>query len=106
MELAPGDSFWSCDGRFFLTLQSDNNLVLYQVGASALWSSNTVGTGATTAVFQDDGNFVLYTAAGAPVWSTVTTPGCGAKLAVQTDGNLVVYDAASAPLWSSGSCCH
>jgi hypothetical protein len=106
MHLPSAESFWSCDGRFQLAMQTDGNLVLYFNG-SALWSSNTAGTGASDAVMQDDGNFVLYTSSGTAVWSTATAgSGCGTYLAVQTDGNMVVYNGAGTSLWSTGTCCH
>jgi hypothetical protein len=105
MELE-SQAVWSCDGRFQLVLQGDGNLVLY-MGNTALWSSATVGSGATFAVMQDDGNFVVYTSGYAPVWSSGTAgAGCGAFLALQGDGNLVVYNASSKALWNSRTCCH
>jgi hypothetical protein len=106
MELQESQSIWSCDGRFQLVLQSDDNLVLYMSG-TALWASNTVGSGAAVALMQDDGNFVLYTSGGTAVWSSVTGGiGCGAYLAVQNDGNLVVYDGSGTAHWASNTCCH
>jgi hypothetical protein len=106
MALDTNQSAWSCDGRFQLVMQTDNNLVLYWSGHGALWASNTVGTGGAHAVMQADGNFVIYTSGGAPVWSTGTAgKGCGTYLAVQTDGNLVVYTNGT-PDWASNTCCH
>lgn len=105
MQLAAGQQMISCDGRFTLVMQTDANLVLY-FGATALWSSNTVGTGGSNAVMQDDGNFVVYTSGGTAVWASGTSGGCGSYVAVQTDGNLVVYDPNGTALWSSGTCCH
>lgn len=93
----------SCDGRFTLMMQGDGNLVLYQSGVGAIWSSRTNGTGADTAVMQTDGNFVLYRQ-GTAVWHTYTYGRPGAWLAVQSDGNVVVYQG-STPRWSSGTCC-
>lgn len=102
---SPGhDTLTSCDGRFDLVMQGDGNLVLYYAG-TALWSSNTYGTGARWAIMQTDGNFVLYTDGGGPVWSTNSAGYPGAFFAAQDDGNLVVY-AGSAPLWDSGTCCY
>jgi hypothetical protein len=88
---------WSCDGRFFLVMQGDGNLVLYLEGTGALWSSMTNGTGAVQAVMQDDGNFVVFDAGGQVEWSSMTGGYPGATLAIQNDGNVVVYDAASVP---------
>lgn len=46
-----------------LRYQADGNLVLYEPGGNALWSTNTPGRSCSTgcsAVFQADGNLVLY----------------------------------------------
>ena len=46
--------------------QGDGNLVLYQNGVEALWSSGTTGTPAQVTVMQGDGNLVTYTADSKP----------------------------------------
>jgi hypothetical protein len=97
---------WSCDGRFFLVMQGDGNLVLYLEGTGALWSSMTNGTGAVQAVMQDDGNFVVYDAGGQVEWSSMTGGYPGATLAIQNDGNVVVYDAASVARFATNTCCY
>src|SRR6266849_5692946 len=56
-----GDTISSCDHRFFMTMQGDGNLVLYQQNGpgnyAALWSSNTfTGGPANHAAMQGDGN--------------------------------------------------
>ena len=101
-QLAAGQSLTSCNGDYALDLQGDGNLVLYQ-GGTALWASNTSGSGADEAVMQGDGNFVLYTSAGAPLWSSGTAGNNGARLDVQNDGNVVIYSAAGAALWATGT---
>jgi len=106
----PGQSLYSCDGRFELTMQTDGNLVLYQVPitAPALWNSATQGNPGAFARMQSDGNLVVY-AAGATrsLWNSATQGNPGAYLDVQTDGNLVIYNAGgTASLWNSGTCCH
>lgn len=103
--LYPGDSLYSCDGRFHLVLQNDGNLVLYK-GSTALWSSGTAGQSSAVAIMQQDGNFVIYDSAGVPIWSSGTANNPGAYLAVQNDGNMVIYDSANRPLWSTNTCCH
>jgi hypothetical protein len=99
-----GQVEWSCDGRFFLVMQGDGNLVLYWNGHGALWSSVTANTSGQLAAFQDDGNFVVYGSNGA-LWNTGTQV-AGARLAIQDDGNLVIYGPNDKVWWSSGTCCH
>lgn len=97
--LAYPQTYFSCDGRFRLVLQTDSNLVLYQ-GAAVLWASNTVGRNAAQAIMQRDGNFVLYDTQGRPFWATNTlSPGAHARL--QDDGNFAIYSSAGVALWST-----
>jgi hypothetical protein len=100
--LAANQSVASCNGDYTLIMQGDGNLVLYQ-GGTALWASNTVGSGADEAIMQGDGNFVLYTNAGTPVWASNTPGNAGAYLDVQNDGNVVIDSASGAALWSTGT---
>ena len=68
-----------------LCMQSDGNLVLYQ-GSTALWWSNTAGTGSNNRInMQPDGNLVMYTGGGTKVWSTNTSNG-------DSQDHFVVYD--------------
>jgi hypothetical protein len=104
MQLSPGQEIWSCDGRFLLTMQTDNNLVIYENGVSALWSSDTYGTGAMLASLEDSGDFVLTNSTGGVLWDSMTTSGgCGTYLVMQTDGNAVISDAGGTVLWASNS---
>jgi hypothetical protein len=102
VSLAANQSLASCNGDYSLIMQGDGNLVLYQ-GSTALWASNTVGSGADEAILQGDGNFVLYTSSGTPVWASNTAGNTGAYLNVQNDGNVVIYSASGAALWSTGT---
>ncbi|MHB1843424.1 MAG: GH25 family lysozyme [Deltaproteobacteria bacterium] len=101
--LGPGDQVVSCQACFNLVMQGDGNLVLYQQGKGALWSTKTNGQNGEAAVMQTDGNFVLYSSGGCPLWNSGTGGKSGASLAVQDDGNLVVYSPTGQPLWSSGT---
>jgi hypothetical protein len=51
-------------------MQSDGNLVLYDVLGHPVWTSNTEGNPHSKLVLQDDGNLVIYDAAsGRPLWT-------------------------------------
>ena len=56
-----------------LILQADGNLVEYS-GGTAVWASNTVGSGAAWLVVNNDGTLDLYNGAGSKVWSSVGNP--------------------------------
>ena len=105
-DLQTGQTVQSCDNRFSLSL-ANGNLTLTYVGTT-LWSSGTVGSGATYGTMQDDGDFVLYAEdGGAAQWASGTPSlGCGAYLDLQNDGNLVLYDSSQNARWSTGTCCH
>jgi hypothetical protein len=94
----------SCDQRFYLGLQGDGNMVVYQ-GSNPLWASNTVGITPAQGEMLPTGNFVLYDAMGKPLWATNSDGNPGANLLMQDDGNLVIYGA-QGPVWNSATCCH
>ncbi|MGZ4494413.1 MAG: hypothetical protein ACXVWU_06920 [Nocardioides sp.] len=56
--------------RTTLRLQRNGNLVLRTASGVRLWSTRTVGSGATRLVLTDRGNLLLKTAAGTTVWSS------------------------------------
>lgn len=91
----------STDRRFRLVMQTDGNLVLYRVGAGAMWASGTRGTNHRAAM-QSDGNFVIYNASNNAVWSTRTAGRSGAALLLQNDGNLVLK-AGTSVVWSTNT---
>ena len=96
--LAAGSGISSADGRFYLTMQTDNNFVLW--GPSGpLWATGTNGSGANAAYFQQDGNLVVYSSSGA-IWASGTNSYC-ANLVVQNDGNVVMYSATGAVVWQT-----
>ncbi|HEY5500162.1 MAG TPA: hypothetical protein VIK20_07255 [Bacteroidales bacterium] len=100
--LGVGQQFYSCDGRFLLALQSDGNLVLYQGGSTALWSSST-GNSAFGLYMQADGNLVIFSQQGVALWSSNTYGNPGSFLAIQNDGNMVIYTPQGNPIWSTNT---
>ncbi len=102
--LLVGQSIFSPNGEYVLTLQMDGNLVQYKNGV-AVWHTDTYGAQSLKAVMHGDGNFVLYGsldpgtgARSQPVYFSSNTlsssvPGVsGATLTLQDDGDLVIYD--------------
>jgi eukaryotic-like serine/threonine-protein kinase len=71
--LQPGHSITSRNGRFFLVMQMDGNLVDYARRGRekvALWQSGTSGSFNAYVVMQEDGDLVVY-----PQGKTAPTPG-------------------------------
>jgi hypothetical protein len=95
----------SSNGRAYLVLQSDGNLVVYQTNPKrALWASKTRRTPNEhySVIMQHDGNLVILNRAGGPVWATGSQGHPGAYLIMQDDGNAVIYQN-SRPYWASGT---
>ncbi|MET3496938.1 Ig-like domain repeat protein [Variovorax boronicumulans] len=103
--LTIGQSIYSPDGRYWLTLQWDGNLCLYDLkkgGSNLFWSSKVPANQGKSFAFQSDGNLVLYTAAGQAVWNSATYGKGGESLELQANGNLVLYAADRTVVWSTG----
>ena len=52
-------------------MQEDGNLVLYDVGGTALWHTSTHGSPGAYLAVQDDGNVVVYRG-DIPLWNSGT----------------------------------
>jgi hypothetical protein len=101
-QLLPGQKIPSPNGAYFLTLETDGNLVLYTSGYQPVWSSGTSDSGATRAVMEKDGTLALQGPGNAVVWQGATG-GPGGRLTIHDDGNLVVYSSMGIPAWSSNT---
>ncbi len=92
---------YSENGDYYLTFQTDGNLVLYyKSSTSPFWASNTEGS-ENRVVFQSDGNLVVYDRSNRAVFSTNTDNKNADRLVVQNDGNLVIYNTSNAPVWAA-----
>jgi len=97
--------------KYFLTLQSDNNLVIScaQYGLTSnvrkqLWSTNTAqGTPNTAMVFlQYDGNIVMYDSTSTVIWASSSGGGVSPySLLMKDDGNIAVLDKNNYSVWST-----
>lgn len=115
--LKTNDKITSTNSKYYLTLQSDGNVVLYK-GEKALWATMTNGKGTNSIYVQKDGNFVAYRSDDRAVWASGTNGRGGREtfLIMQDDGNLVLYKRLGSstpgnitvyfgedPIWSSGT---
>lgn len=106
--LAPGQTLWSDDGRFFLTMQTDGNLVLQdQKTGKILFATNTYGKGGSPWLQLDgEGNISVYTENPnlAQLWTAKANNKGGTQLIMQKDGNLVLYKQdGRTPVWATGT---
>jgi hypothetical protein len=103
MDFVNGKKLFSADGRFRLDMQTDGNLVIYNVGTgNHVWGTKTSGSGANKAVMQRDGQFRLYNQAGEIKWSSYTGDS-GSYVKMQNDGNLVIYSPKGYPVWAAAT---
>lgn len=101
-ELVLDERLTSSNESYELVMQSDGNLVLYQVSNNnVLWASETNGSAASKVRLQGDGNFVMRTATGSSVWSTGTGGQGGVLLVLRDDGNLVLLNSEGVVVWST-----
>jgi outer membrane protein assembly factor BamB len=98
--LHTGQTLYSANRGFHLTMQSDGNLVEYGP-AGPVWSTSTNPSG-SYASMQADGNFAVYTAAGTPLWASNTAANAGAYLLLTNAGELEVVSPLAGALWSNG----
>nr|AAA19577.1 lectin [Epipactis helleborine] len=87
------------EGGFTFIMQSDCNLVLYDLNRP-IWASGTYGKG--TGCFlsmQSDGNLVVYDVRNIAIWASNTARNNGNYLLIlQKDRNVVIY---SQPIWAT-----
>ena len=57
---------------WFVTMQGDGNLVLYDSEGQAYWASRTNGNPGSLVIAQNDGNLVIYNSDGHAIWATNT----------------------------------
>lgn len=115
--LRVNDKRTSTNGKYYVTLQSDGNVVLYK-GEKALWATGTNRQDVYGIFVQKDGNLVAYRGGERAAWASGTN-GRGGRdtfLIMQDDGNLVLYKRLGSstpghvtvyfgedPIWSSGT---
>lgn len=103
--LYQGEYIMSPDGRFYVILQFDGNLVLYYDDIQTyLWHSNTYGNPQITRLeMQSDGNLVLYDDNDTPYWHTHTHIYPNGYAVMTNCGEFKIVQAGQTR-WSSGTC--
>jgi hypothetical protein len=98
-DLTTGNSIFSPDGKYKITLESNGNMVLYN-NNTQVWQSNTAGQGATKLSLQNDGNLVLNTASNQSKWAASSNNTAVQRLVLSNDGNLLICNNHNAVLWA------
>jgi hypothetical protein len=100
-QLDSGNQKLSPNGQWRLVMQSDGNLVIYNVATGNYkWSTFTGGSGAQRATMEQNGCFNLYTEPGVLKWSTWTRD-AGSVLRLKDDGVLAVVNTKGWTVWNS-----
>jgi hypothetical protein len=86
--LLEGEQIVSSNNLHRLSLQTDNNLVLYNNGASRWFKWGCRYYAGVTLNMQADTNLVLYCTGGAVAWDSLSEGKYGYSLRVRTDGYL------------------
>lgn len=103
--LSAGQRIYSDNNEYYAQMQGDGNFVVYTATGTALWSTNTAGSGANWAVMQTDGNFVLYNqSTGAAIWSSNTTYKRAGYAGITNYGQWLVVT--NVPLWATNTSDH
>ena len=98
--LEPGQQVTSPDGRFWLRLEPDGDLVVWAADGRRVFFTGSRGAGRV--VDQPDGNLVAHRPDGVAVWSSGTYREGPSRLEVQDDGNVVLYRTDGSPSWCTG----
>jgi hypothetical protein len=70
--LLANDYIQSPNKQFYLALQEDGNVVIYNVNGKVIWSTGTNNKGGDVLRLQSDGNLCLYKKTTQFVWGTMT----------------------------------
>jgi hypothetical protein len=100
--LTAGGRITSCDGRYYLAMQPNGNLVLHKTGVRVLWSSGTAGSN-HRAYLRPNGNLVVLNAANRLMWASGTQGHPGGTLQVRDTGNMVIVAASRDLLWATNT---
>lgn len=101
------------NGKYFLTLEYNGNVVVYKgrpfALQNALWSTNTNkahNPHPYKLQLNPEGNLVLFDAKSKKIWSSNTAQNNGAKdfrLLIENDGILMIKDANDEIIWQTKS---
>jgi hypothetical protein len=101
--LMAGDALRSANGKYRLRMQTDGNLVLYDLSArKVLWHSQTGGNPGAFVAMGCNGLVVVFSKSREVLYTTGARADAGTRLTVQNDGNLTLQGDGRV-LWSSGA---
>lgn len=97
-----GSILYSDNRQFYLILQQDGNLCIYDNDDKNIWCSKTKGKSSKYLIFQPDGNLVIFSDT-KPIWDTNTNKQKkkGISMSIDNDGVMRIWNNANENIWSS-----
>lgn len=104
-KLNVGQILYSDNREFYMILQQDGNLCIYNDKDQRTWQTNTVGRKSQFLIMQGDSNLCVYPGdnSGA-IWCSMTSHGKGGiVVSLDNDGILRIYNKTNQVIWSSSN---
>ena len=103
-KLNVGQYKYSDNREYFMTLNSDGNLCVYNERKEQIWCSNKSGPSKPFAVFQTDGNLCVYQFKSnkqTGVWCAMSNGSDRINASLDNDGIIRVWDKSNKVVWTS-----
>lgn len=101
-KLTVGKILYSDNREFYMILQQDGNLCIYDQNDQRVWQTNTPGKKSNFLILQTDGNLCIYpdNNSGA-IWCTMTNGKRVTTASLDNDGAFRIYNSANQVVWYS-----
>ena len=96
-----GQILYSDNKQYFLILQQDGNLCIYNDKEQRIWQTNTAGKKSQYLILQTDSNLCLYDNNNAGLWCSSTNGKGGTSASIDNDGVLRIYNSSNQVVWES-----
>lgn len=100
-KLNVGQILYSDNRQYYLILQQDGNLCIYNNDDNQIWCSKTSGKKSNFLTAQTDGNLVIYDNTNKALWATKTNGISGLIVSIDNDGVLRVRNNKNEIKWKS-----
>jgi hypothetical protein len=101
-KLNTGQILYSDNREYYLILQQDGNMCIYNDKDQRVWQTNTSGKKSNYLIMQSDNNLCIYPSdnSGA-IWCSMTNGKGGVNMSIDNDGVLRIYNSANQIVWYS-----
>lgn len=99
-----GQTLYSDNKEYYLILQQDGNLCIYNNQDERIWETKTNGRKSQFLIMQTDSNLCIYPNdnSGA-IWCSLTTDKGGVVASIDNDGVFRIYDVSNQIIWFSSN---